>query len=101
MIKHRQKFRELVNTFENKDVFLPICDAFDCLAAVNNTVYKSKINLSVDDLKAAKKAISDMKTIWLALGLPITVKTHGLFVHVYELLEEYRVVLPKFLEKKN
>lgn len=36
MIKHRQKLRDLVNTFKNKEVFLPICDAFDCLADVNN-----------------------------------------------------------------
>ena len=81
MIKHRKKFRDLVSTFENKDLFLPICDAFDCLAAVNNTVYKIKTNLSDADLRAAKHAITAMKAIWKKLGLPITVKTHGLFEH--------------------
>ena len=93
MIKHRQKLRDLVNTFENKDVFLPICDAFDCLADVNNTVYKTKINLSDADLRAAKTAITNMKSIWVKLGLPITVKTHGLFEHAYDILAKYRMTL--------
>ena len=93
MIKHRKKLRDLVNTFQNKELFIPICDAFDCLAAVNNTVYKSKTNLSDADLRAAKTAITNMKTIWLKLGLPITVKTHGLFEHAYDILVKYRMTL--------
>lgn len=93
LVKNRACLRQLVETWDNNEEFLDICDAFDALAEVNNKCYKVKTGLTDEDLREIKSAIEKMEEVWLKLGLTITVKSEGLFRHGYDIMAKYRVTL--------
>ena len=94
IIQNRHRLRSLVESWGTRGrKCLPICDVYDALARVNNICYKRKVNLTDDEILECRRAIKQLKKVWKAAKLSITVKSHVLFEHGGDWIEKYRCTL--------
>ena len=94
IVQNRHRLRALVQSWGQKGrKCLPICDVYDALARVNNICYKKKVNLTDSEILEARRAIKQLKKVWKAAKLSVTVKSHVLFEHGGDWIEKYRCTL--------